>query len=250
MTDSDETGGPTPPAFNSALAAWCDWYVLSGVTDAVEDRSAAPRAMAAPAHAPTAAASCGTLAELEHHLGSHDICGLGATATRLCFADGDPRAEVMLIGEAPGAEEDRQGRPFVGASGRLLDKMLGSIGLDRGRVYITNAVYWRPPGNRSPSSDEIAACLPFLERQIELVAPRVLISVGGVAAKLLLGVTEGVTRLRGRRLEYRPASAAAIPMLVLFHPAYLLRQPLQKRLAWRDLLMLREMLGGEGRTLH
>ena len=148
----------------------------------------------------------------------------------------------MLIGEAPGAEEDRRGKPFVGPSGQLLDRMLATIGLDRSTVYITNVIYWRPPGNRSPTPAEIAACQPFLERQIELIRPRLIVFVGGIAARGLLGVKEGVTKLRGRRLIYSPADGTSIPALVMFHPAYLLRQPAHKRLAWRDLLAIQRLL--------
>ncbi|HET6468191.1 MAG TPA: uracil-DNA glycosylase [Geminicoccaceae bacterium] len=176
-----------------------------------------------------------------------DGCPLKATATRLCFADGNRAARVMLIGEAPGAEEDRQGRPFVGTSGQLLDRMLAAIGLGRGEVYITNTIFWRPPGNRAPTAAEIATCQPFLERQIELLRPAVLVLVGGSAARALLGRDEGVTRLRGRRFEYRTdENSAAIPTLVMLHPAYLLRQPMEKRNAWRDLLQLRAMLAEQG----
>jgi DNA polymerase len=148
----------------------------------------------------------------------------------------------MLIGEAPGAEEDRRGKPFVGPSGQLLDRMLATIGLDRSTVYITNVIYWRPPGNRSPTPAEIAACQPFLERQIELIRPRLIVFVGGIAARGLLGVKEGVTKLRGRRLIYSLADGTPVPAMVMFHPAYLLRQPAQKRLAWRDLLTIRRLL--------
>jgi DNA polymerase len=186
---------------------------------------------------------CRTLDELAQALESFELCPLKATATRLCLCDGNPTARVMLVGEAPGVEEDRQGKPFVGPSGRLLDRMLAAIGLDRTRVYITNTVFWRPPGNRAPTALELATCLPFLERQIELLAPAILVFVGGIAAKALLGVNEGVTRLRGRRFRYEPGGGrSAIPAFVIFHPAYLLRQPMQKRLAWRDLLQLAEEL--------
>ncbi len=160
----------------------------------------------------------------------------------MCFADGNPAAEVMLIGEAPGAHEDRQGKPFVGPSGKLLDRMLACIGLDRSKVYITNVIYWRPPGNRSPTAAEIAACQPFLERQIELLRPRLIVFVGSIAARALLGLTEGVTKLRGRDYRYQLADGSSLPALVMFHPAYLLRQPAQKRLAWRDLLAIRRKL--------
>jgi DNA polymerase len=190
------------------------------------------------------AAACRSIAELERALAAFDGCALKETALNLCFADGNPAAEVMLIGEAPGAEEDRQGRPFVGPSGQLLDRMLAAIGLDRGSVYITNVIYWRPPGNRSPTPAEIAACQPFLERQIELIRPKVIVFVGGIAARGLLGVKEGVTKLRGRRLLHHLADGTTVPALVMFHPAYLLRTPAQKRLAWRDLLTMRRLLNG------
>jgi uracil-DNA glycosylase family 4 len=263
------------------LVAWLDWYQLMGASEPVgappaERRAAAEPTVAAPrphvvwppelepgapvagrpaaepralrsarslaASARETAAACGSLAELESALAAFDGCALKDTALHCCFADGNPAAEVMLIGEAPGAEEDRRGKPFVGPSGQLLDKMLATIGLDRSTVYITNVIYWRPPGNRSPTQAEIAACQPFLERQIELIRPRVIVFVGGIAARGLLGVQEGVTKLRGRRLTYRLADGTPVAALVTFHPAYLLRQPGQKRLAWRDLLAIRRLL--------
>ncbi len=201
-----------------------------------------PSAGSIAASARETAAACSSLAELEAALRTFDGCALKETALNLCVADGNPQAELMLIGEAPGAEEDRQGKPFVGPSGQLLDKMLATIGLDRTRVYITNSIYWRPPGNRTPTAAEIAACQPFLERQIELIRPQLIVFVGGIAARGLLGVKEGVTKLRGRRLVYRLADGTAIPAMVMFHPAYLLRQPGHKRLAWRDLLAIRSIL--------
>jgi uracil-DNA glycosylase len=188
------------------------------------------------------AAACRTLAELEAALGDFDGCALKETAKQLCFADGNPEARLMLIGEAPGAEEDRQGKPFVGPSGQLLDRMLAEIGIDRTRAWITNVIYWRPPGNRPPTTGEIAVCLPFLERQIELLDPAVILFVGGIAAKALLERNEGVTKLRGRPFTYGTAGGRQIPCLVTFHPAYLLRQPLNKRFVWRDLLQLRAQL--------
>ena len=197
-------------------------------------------------HARAIAAGCRTLAELEAALERFDGCPLKETATRLCFADGNPDARLMLIGEAPGAEEDRQGKPFVGPSGQLLDRMLAAIGLDRSAVWITNVVFWRPPGNRPPTAGEIAVCQPFLERQIELLRPRRILFLGGAGARGLLELTEGVTKLRGRPYLYRPAQGEPIPAAVTFHPAYLLRQPLQKRFVWRDLLALRRQLAGGG----
>ncbi len=190
----------------------------------------------------TLAASCDSLEALAAALRDFDGCPLKETAINLCFADGNPQAPVMMIGEAPGAQEDRQGKPFVGPSGKLLDRMLASIDLDRTKVYITNVIYWRPPGNRSPTAAEIAVCQPFLERQIELLRPKLLVFVGGIAARALLGVTEGVTKLRGRPFAYRLADGGEIPAVVMFHPAYLLRQPAQKRLAWRDLLLIKEKI--------
>jgi uracil-DNA glycosylase family 4 len=199
-------------------------------------------ASSAVASAREIAANCPDLAALEAAVGAFDGCALRETALNLCFADGGPQADVMLIGEAPGAEEDRLGRPFVGQSGKLLDKMLATIGVQRRSVYITNVIYWRPPGNRSPTQAEIAACQPFLERQIELLKPKIIVFLGGIAARGLLGVKEGVTKLRGRRFVYTTADGTRIPVMVTFHPAFLLRQPAQKRYAWRDLLALRQRL--------
>jgi DNA polymerase len=191
------------------------------------------------------AAACHDLAALEAAVAEFDGCALRETALNLCFADGGPDAEIMLIGEAPGAEEDRLGRPFVGQSGKLLDRMLATIGLQRQSVYITNVIYWRPPGNRSPTQAEIAACQPFLERQIALLRPKVIVFLGGISARGLLGVKEGVTKLRGRRFVHTTADGMRIPAMVTFHPAFLLRQPAQKRFAWRDLLTLRRRLDEE-----
>jgi DNA polymerase len=190
-----------------------------------------------------AAAAASNLEELRAALETFDDCPLKKTAMNLVFYDGNPEARLLLIGEAPGADEDRQGLPFVGVSGQLLDRMLGSIGLDRTQVLISNTVFWRPPGNRSPTTSETAACLPFVERLIELVNPEIVVTLGGAAAKSLLAQTQGVTRLRGRWLEYAtPRLARPIAATVLFHPAYLLRSPAQKRLAWRDLLAIRKRL--------
>ncbi|MFO1189425.1 MAG: uracil-DNA glycosylase [Alphaproteobacteria bacterium] len=186
------------------------------------------------------ASAAATLPELLAALRSFEGCALKHTAMNLVFGDGNPAAPVMLVGEAPGADEDRQGKPFVGASGRLLDRMLGAIGLDRQSAYITNVLPWRPPGNRSPTSDEIASCLPFVERHIELVDPQILVLVGGISAKALLGRTEGITRLRGQWFNFSSLGLARpCPAIAMFHPAYLLRSPGQKRLAWRDLLAIR-----------
>lgn len=179
-----------------------------------------------------------TLDELREALASFEGLAIKKTATNTVFADGHPDAPVMLVGEAPGADEDRQGKPFVGVSGQLLDRMLSWIGFSRAEnVYISNVLFWRPPGNRTPTPAEVASCLPFVERHIALKAPDYLILSGGSAAKTLLGKTEGVLKLRGRWFAYQnPEMAAPVPALVTLHPAYLLRQPAAKRLAWRDLL--------------
>lgn len=181
--------------------------------------------------------------ELRTAVAAFEGCPLKQTAMNLCFADGNPEAGVMFIGEAPGAQEDRQGLPFVGASGKLLDQMLSYIGLDRSSVYITNLLFWRPPGNRTPTAGEIASCLPFVERHVELVNPSHIVLVGGISAKTLLDRREGILKLRGQWGHYRPSGLERpVPALATLHPAYLLRQPAQKRLAWRDLLSLAEAL--------
>jgi uracil-DNA glycosylase family 4 len=202
------------------------------------------------------ALSANDLAGLREALAGFDGCALKATATNLVFGTGAESADVMLIGEAPGRDEDREGMPFVGASGQLLDAMLDFLDLGRSRnVYITNILPWRPPGNRQPTGAEIAACLPFLERHIALVAPRILVFLGGTSAKTLLNRTEGITRLRGQWYDYasptlETAGIGALPAMATLHPAYLLRQPAQKRAAWLDLIAVREKMdeltsGGE-----
>lgn len=206
-------------------------------------RNLGPMDQAAIASAREAAASAPDLAALRAALERFDGIALRRTATNLVFADGNPAAKVMLVGEAPGADEDRLGLPFVGVSGQLLDRMMAAIGLDRTTFYITNVCFWRPPGNRKPTDAELAAQKPFVERHIELVAPEVLVLVGAAAAQGLLQTTEGITRLRGRWFEYRsPGLPGPIPTLPVFHPAYLLRQPAQKRETWRDLLKLKSRL--------
>jgi DNA polymerase len=202
---------------------------------------AAPPSMEGAVHtAAELAAGAHTLDELRGALESFDGCALKSTATNLVFADGNPRARIALIGEAPGAEEDRKGLPFVGPSGRLLDRMLASIDLDRGKVLISNIIYWRPPGNRNPATSEVAMCMPFVERLLELVDPEILIALGGPSAGALLGEKAGIGKLRGRWFTYQtPRLSRPIAARALFHPAYLLRSPAQKRLAWRDLLAIR-----------
>ena len=199
----------------------------------------------AEASARALAAGAADLPALRHVLENFDLCPLKKTAANTVFGVGNPEADIMLIGEAPGADEDRQGLPFVGVSGQLLDRMLASIGLDRNSVYITNMLAWRPPGNRKPTPEETTMCLPFIRRHIELVAPRILVFVGGTSASILLERRDGITRMRGRWFEYPPGGAggdAAIAAMPIFHPAYLLRQPALKRLAWIDLLAIKARL--------
>ncbi|WP_198378908.1 uracil-DNA glycosylase, partial [Neoroseomonas rubea] len=194
--------------------------------------------------AAAAAAAAGTLEELRAAIAAFDASPLRETATNLVFSDGDPASGLMLIGEAPGAEEDRLGRPFVGQSGQLLDRMLASIGLSReaGGFVITNILPWRPPGNRTPTDAEIALFLPFVLRHIALVRPRRLVLLGGVAAKALLRAKDGITRLRGRWHQVAVDGMGEVPALATLHPAYLLRTPAAKRDAWADLLLLRRTL--------
>lgn len=199
---------------------------------------AAPAIGADPAEARSLAASAQSLTELEALLGQYDGCGLKLRATQLVFADGNPDASIMLIGEAPGAEEDRIGKPFVGKSGQLLDRMLAAIGLDRSKVYIANTVPWRPPGNRTPTPEEMALCLPFLHRQVELVAPKVIMTLGGPAMQTLFDTTSGIIKMRGKwaNLSIGRHQAEAVATL---HPAYLLRNPAAKEQAWQDMLSLK-----------
>jgi len=190
-----------------------------------------------------AAKSAKTLDELRVILDKFDGCALKATATQLVFADGNPKARVMFVGEAPGRDEDIEGLPFVGRSGKLLDRMLAAIGLDRTSVYIANIVPWRPPGNRTPTPQESQICLPFILRQIELVDPDILVCLGGPSAQTLLGIKEGITKTRGRWFTFNTGTRE-IRAMPTFHPAFLLRSPLQKRFAWRDFLAIKKALAG------
>jgi len=261
-----------PRAVESLIAFWADAGVDVAYADEPVDRMArglealkpkAPAALAAPApiNAPRpafasaavdagaveaariAAAAANDLAELEAAIAAFDGCELKRQgASRAVFARGEPDAPVMVIGEGPGAEEDAQGAPFVGRAGKLLDKMLAAAGLT-GRVFITNTVFWRPPGNRTPSPAEQATCAPFVERAIALVRPRLLMLAGGASAKHLLKTSEGILSLRGRWFEWKSGDGALeLPVLPTLHPAFLLRQPAAKKLAWDDLLMLTERL--------
>jgi DNA polymerase len=200
-------------------------------------------AHAIPGTAAHIAAECKTLDELRRALEAFDGLALKRTARSTVFADGNPEASVMVIGEAPGAEEDRLGLPFVGKSGKLLDRMLASIGLDRDSAYITNVVPWRPVENRKPTPDEVAVCMPFVSRHIELVDPQLLVLLGGASASALLARHEGINRLRGRWFDYAsPGMPRPVPAMATFHPAYLLRTPAAKREAWRDLLQVKKRL--------
>jgi uracil-DNA glycosylase family 4 len=190
-----------------------------------------------------AARRVASLEELRTILQAFEGCALRITAKQLVFADGNPQGRVMFVGEAPGREEDLEGLPFVGRSGKLLDRMMAAIGLDRSGAYIANIIPWRPPGNRTPTPQESAICLPFILRQIELADPDVLVCLGGPAAQALLGVKEGILRTRGRWFPYQTGSRE-IRAIATLHPAYLLRQPLQKRLAWRDFLAIQRALAG------
>ena len=203
----------------------------------------APEASEAAATARQLAAEAQDLGQLEAAIAAFDGCGLKFEgAKRAVFARGNPQGPLMIIGEAPGADEDAQGAPFVGRAGKLLDRMLKAAGLD-GRVFITNTVYWRPPGNRTPSPGEQMACAPFLERAVALVKPKALLLVGGAAAKSVLKKDEGILSLRGRWFEWRSEDGAQeLPALPTLHPAFLLRQPGAKKRAWQDLLTLTERL--------
>ena len=186
---------------------------------------------------------CNTLAELEAAVRGFEGCALKRTAKNTVFADGTPGAPVMIVGEAPGADEDRLGKPFVGVSGQLMDRMMAAIGLGRdGGFYITNILFWRPPGNRTPTTAEQGMCLAFTRRHIELARPKVLVLAGGVAVKAVLDTTEGITRLRGKWTSYTLSDGTAIPTMPTFHPAYLLRTPASKRQSWQDLLAIDKKL--------
>jgi uracil-DNA glycosylase len=185
--------------------------------------------------------SAKTLDELRGILEKFDGCALKTTATQLVFADGSPSARLMFVGEAPGRDEDIEGLPFVGRSGKLLDRMLAAIGFDRTSVYIANIVPWRPPGNRTPTPQESQICLPFILRQIELADPDILACLGGPSAQALLGIKEGITKTRGRWFTFETGKRE-IRAMPTFHPAFLLRSPLQKRFAWRDFLAIKKAL--------
>ncbi|MFZ5676849.1 MAG: uracil-DNA glycosylase [Pseudomonadota bacterium] len=234
---------PAPQAARPASPALVRPSLIRPAAAPPADMRAAPQAPAGNSDAAALAAQCATLADIEQALMRYDACPLKKTATHLCFADGNPQAPVMLIGEAPGRDEDIQGKPFVGRSGQLLDRMLKAIGLDRHNekpeeaVFISNVIFWRPPGNRTPTDQETLMCLPFLKRAIEIKQPRYIVCLGATPTQRLIGRSEGILKLRGRWFDF-----GGIPLLATLHPAYLLRQPAQKRLAWRDLLSLQQKL--------
>jgi uracil-DNA glycosylase family 4 len=270
-----------PVASREDIASLLKWYVDQGFDETVGevaiDRfaapppAAAPTAIAARASTPTPirptapppqvrapvplespqlvedaralAERCGSLEELEAAVRAFEGCALKRTAKNTVFADGTPGAPVMIVGEAPGGDEDRLGKPFVGVSGQLMDRMMAAIGLTRdGGFYITNILFWRPPGNRTPTLAEQAMCLAFTRRHIELARPKLLILAGGTAAKAVLDTTEGIMRLRGKWVGYRLGDGTEIPTLPTFHPAYLLRTPASKRQSWLDLLAVDKKL--------
>ena len=269
-------GSPLNPGGNATALALLRWYVEMGADEAIgaepADRFAPPPVTEAPPAIPSVArpqggravaasppaalaeslgeaaqsarrlaATAETVDALAAMVAGFDGCSLKRTATNTVFADGNPAGPVMIIGEGPGADEDRIGRPFVGRAGQLLDRMLAAIGLDRKSVYIANIVPWRPPGNRTPTPQETAICLPFTQRQIELVDPDVLVCLGNPSTQTLLATKEGITRTRGRWFHYQ-TGMRDIRAMPTFHPAFLLRNPISKRLAWRDFLAIKKTL--------
>jgi uracil-DNA glycosylase family 4 len=263
---------PSQMTKDDALAV-LDWYRAAGVDTAVGDepvdrfaasaaapaRGAVPAAsgVVAPAPLPAAtlsvdpaetraiAAAADSLEALRAAMDAYDGCALKHRATQLVFSDGNPDARIMLVGEGPGEQEDKLGKPFVGRAGQLLDRMLAAVGLDRTRVYIANMVPWRPPGNRNPTPAELAQCAPFLHRQVELVNPKLLVTLGNVPTQALFETAQGITRMRGtwKTLEIGGWSGPVLPTL---HPAFLLRTPSAKAQAWKDMLSLKAVMVREG----
>lgn len=267
-------------ASTQAYKAALEWHLDNGVDEALDNEppkrqpvvapvieslpekppvgvTAVPAAPAVPlmgrsdarAESEKLAAAASTLDELRESIAAFDGIALKKTATNMVFCDGNPNASIMLVGEAPGADEDRLGKPFVGVSGQLLDKILKCIDLGRSEedpakaIYISNILNWRPPGNRTPSPAEIDVSLPFIEKHIALIKPKLLILCGGVSAQALLNTEQSVSRLRGKWHDYTPSSpflkdGVPIPAIATYHPAYLLRTPSQKRAVWQDMLNL------------
>ena len=238
---------PAPPASTGHLETGTRRPVSTPSARApgeAQPRAPARRETAAATSARELARSARNLDELEALLRDFEGCPLKATAKSTCVYRGVPQARIMVIGEAPGRDEDLAGKPFVGRAGHLLDRMLAAIGLAEADVHITNIVYWRPPGNRTPTPEEAQACRPFLERQIELVAPEFILTLGGPAAKAMLDTPEGILKLRGRWRDVQ-VGGRMVRLMPTLHPAYLLRQPEAKRQAWRDLLQLKAALDGQ-----
>lgn len=235
---SPPTAVPSPPASRPAPAP---------VATARAAAAAAPAPDVAIASARDAARTAPTLEALRTLLETFDGCALKQTATRLVFADGNPQARIMFVGEAPGRDEDLEGIPFIGRSGKLLDRMMEAIGLDRTTAYIANVIPWRPPGNRDPSPQETQICLPFIKRQIELVDPDVLVCLGKPSSQAVLELKDGIMRTRGRWHNY-DTGTRTIRAMATFHPAYLLRQPIHKRLAWQDLRAISKALAAATAT--
>ncbi len=237
-----------------------EFYIASGISEIIGDEPFGVQKKEAPAPLQSAASvvvrntvdtiqnskeicdSAKTLAELKTLVENFTGCSLKTTAANTVFGDGNPSSKLMIIGEAPGADEDRQGLPFVGRSGRLLDKMLGTLGITRQNCYITNILPWRPPGNRTPTAVEVSVCLPFLQKQIELIRPEIILVLGGSAANSLLDNAEPISRLRGKWWEYQTKNHQKIEVLATFHPAYLLRNPAQKSKVWQDFIKLNKKL--------
>lgn len=205
---------------------------MASPSTAVPDDAAVARALGD-------AKAATTLEALRTSLEAFDGCSLKFTAKNLVFADGNPNSKIMLVSDAPGRDEDLEGRPFAGKAGQLLDKMLAAIGLDRNQVYLTNMIYWRPPGNRTPTPMEIEICRPFINRQIELIDPSLIIFMGANSAKSFMSGSDSILRIRGQWQEWTSPNGRIIPALAMLNPDYLMRQPAQKKLAWRDLLSLK-----------
>jgi uracil-DNA glycosylase family 4 len=226
---------------NSLKLIGCD-YIYQ---DAPINLNALPSAHAEPNKSSSEhpAHNCKTLEELKKAMHEFTGCALKKSALNTVFCDGNPKADIMLIGEAPGADEDAQGLPFVGQSGQLLNKIFLAAGLGRDKLYISNILPWRPPGNRTPTNDEIAICLPFIEQHIHLVKPKLLVFLGGVSAKTLLETNQGITKLRGSFHEYKTRYGDIIPCFATYHPAYLMRSPGQKAQVWHDMIKIKQHLG-------
>lgn len=248
------------------------WYALMGVDEAIDDvvqdysvkktpvlqpvkteiKVGQPVAVAATKtphaaveQARLAADKADSLDALREAVQNFDGCVLKKTATNTVFADGNPQAEIMVIGEAPGANEDKEGIPFCGTSGQLLDKALASIGLSRKtNIYITNNLFWRPPGNRRPTPEELAMCSPFVEKHIALIKPKLLILAGSTSASSILKTNVGITQLRGKMYDYtnQYLEGITVPVIATYHPSYLLRQPSQKKMVWQDLLLVKQVM--------